>query len=457
MWYWGDLHTHSGWSWDGCELPAQDCAVRQGTPGADFFANADEEALDFAALTDHAEADVFYPDGLDGDGLDIWSGQAALVLAAQSGSTLPLLGYEWTAFRNEQLDGHERGSHRTVLLSDASACEDYRIQGWQLPDGIKQHEVSEVTFTQERERLADTPGELWAYLAAVDCAPVRWLTYAHHPAYRIPQVTDWLLEENRPDHEQVVEIYSEHGASECADPDAEGCDWRINDEQGYYPDGAVQTALEEGYWLGFVGGTDSHDARPGSLSDGPSSLAHWLDTDSDGIPDTPKEHFTAGGLTGIWLDDGQRLDEDALFDAIASRHTAATSGPRPTLQAAVIGQDGIVYPPGHALPFAALPADLHVALIEPGGEGAITIERIGPDGVLSTAEGAVLEDVWRPGEGQWTYLRIRYIGEDEERVWLSPWFVDSRSCQGCSSGQPHGGLAVFLALLLLYRRSRLLH
>ncbi|MFT5680141.1 MAG: hypothetical protein ACI8RZ_001046, partial [Myxococcota bacterium] len=293
-WYWGDLHAHSGLSWDGCEDWEADCATRDDTPGADFFDNAEAAALDFAALTDHAEADRLYPDGLSGDSLAIWDTQQALVQAAEDGPVVALLGYEWTAFREERQGNRLTGTHRTVLLADPDACADYRVAGWALPDGEKSHEVGAAVFIDEADDFAETPAELWQALSEADqtCASVRWLTYAHHPAYSVPQVTDWSLEENTPSSEQVVEIYSEHGSSECIDLTADGCDWRINTGQGYYADGSIQAALSEGYQLGFVGGTDSHDARPGSLDDGPSHIAHWLDTDGDGIVDTPKTHFT---------------------------------------------------------------------------------------------------------------------------------------------------------------------
>jgi len=81
----------------------------------------------------------------------------------------------------------------------------------------------------------------------------------------------------------------------------------------------------------------------------------------------------------------------------------------------------------------------------------IIIERIGPDGVITTESALTLSDTWRSGQGDWTYLRIRYlIGDDEERVWLSPWFEEQRSC-GCSG--PAGG-PWWLAAGLLWSRRR---
>lgn len=456
VWYWGDLHAHSAWSWDGCEEWETDCAVTGDRPGEYFFEHAADNGLDFAALTDHAEADRYYPDGLDSESQDIWPGQQDLVQQAQGTAMIPLLGYEWTAFREGRQGTHLEGTHRTVLLSDPSACAAYRVPGWSLPDGKKEHAIGEMVYTQDDPDHANTPADLWSALTAASdsCDPVRWLTFAHHPAYETPQVTDWTLPDNNPAQEQVVEIYSEHGSSECVDLSAEGCSWRINTAQGYYPDGSIQTALAEGYRLGFVGGTDSHDARPGSLDDGPSHIAHWLDEDGDALPDTPKQHFTAGGLTGVWLDSSSTLGAEKLLETIASRTTAASSGPRPALIAAAAGQDGQLYPPGSIVPHSAMPAEIVLELSDPGAAyDEIIIERVGADGVLTSESALELTDTWRSSDGDWTYLRIRYrTGDDEERVWLSPWFEEQQGCS-CSSPGSSGpwGLALFL---LWWRRLR---
>ncbi|NOY27322.1 MAG: hypothetical protein GXP62_15755, partial [Oligoflexia bacterium] len=92
-----------------------------------------------------------------------------------------------------------------------------------------------------------------------------------------------------------MEIYSEHGSSECWDDSLEGCGWAFNTAQGYHPQGSIQAALDHGYQLGFVAGTDSHDGRPGSIEDGPSHVAHWR----DGLEGGPQVQFTGGGVTGL--------------------------------------------------------------------------------------------------------------------------------------------------------------
>lgn len=452
-WVWGDLHAHSGWSYDGCEDAEAGCAPRGALPGEDFFENAAAAGLDFAALTDHAEADRWGPEGEEGALWDIWEEQAAVVQRARGGPVLPILGYEWTAFREDQLDGHRRGSHRTVLLGSDDACVPRRISGFFLradpylgPDGL-------TVFLQEDEEVMDEAPELWEALDEAEeaCGPTRWISFAHHPAYELPQSTDWALDENRPDRETLVEIASEHGSSECADPDAEGCAWRINEVQGYFPEGSVQAALARGFRLGFTGGTDGHDARPGSLEDGPGRVGQL---DGDGLP---RLQFMDGALTGVFLEEGQELGIEALFDALEARRTLATTGPRPALSAWAESEDGRVWLPGALLPRDAGPLTL---VLEAGdaGEGyrLDRVERVGVDGLVEDAsEEAEARFTWDPGPGDWTYLRLRYASEaaadGEERVWVSPWFVERR-CECASGASPAGALPALLALILGLRR-----
>ena len=440
--YWGDLHVHSGWSYDSCEDPDAGCAARGNTPAEDLAERIEQADLDFIALTDHAEADFYLPDGEGGAEFPVWEGQAESVLNAQVGGAVVLLGYEWTGF-GKPSEGRARGSHRTVILSDPTACEDYRVGGWILDGGISDQELGPAIYRQERTHaVVETPIELWAALdqAAEGCEPVDWLTFAHHPAYETPQRTDWWVAENAPVREQVVEIYSEHGSSECLDLDAEGCDWRINEEAGYAEVGAVQSALERGYFLGFVAGSDAHDAKPGSIQDGPGPVGHWQDTDNDGELDSVRYHFTAGGLTGVWLQG--ELTEDSLLDAIEARQTLASSGIRPELKINAQGRYGEQFLMGEEVPPSALPLTITAWSVLPDWEGRIIFERIGPGSFIEDSqEGVAYSGTWDPRGESWTYLRIRYLDSDgnEERVWISPWYTEGpspRSCGCANAGEP---------------------
>lgn len=169
--------------------------------------------------------------------------------------------------------------------------------------------------------------------------------------------------------------------------------------------------------------------------------------------------FDAGGLTGVLLDDASSGPPtvDDLFDALAARHTIATSGPRPALRVAAIGADGLRYLPGEVLPADALPAALDLDPgADPEGYTLVSVSQVGPGGALLARlpPGATLPS-WDPDPGDWTYLRLEYQAADgtEERVWVSPWFA-ARRC-GCATGlsvRGGGGGTIALLLVVAFRR-----
>lgn len=450
-WVWGDLHAHSGWSFDGCEHAEAGCTPRGDLPAEDFFANAAAQNLDFAALTDHAEADLWMPEGEGGAEIEIWDGMAATVAAAADGPVLGVLGYEWTNTRDDEEDGQPRGSHRTVLFDDPSACAARHIGGQQWSEARETLDGGGAFVQAESAESTRELSDLWDTLDAAQdaCGPFRWLSFAHHSAYRTPQPTVWSLAENAPDRETLVEIYSEHGSSECLNTSASGCDWRLNSAQSYLSEGSVQAALDEGFVLGFLAGTDSHDARPGSTDDGPSAVAHAVEGGA-------RVQFDAGGLSGVFLEDGGSGAPAVgdLFDALEARRTLASSGPRPALLATARGEDGKNYLPGEVIPLDARPLRLRLDPGEaPEGYTLVSVEQIGPGGErLGQGEGS-WSNSWDPRPGDWTYLRLRYLDAEgvEERVWLSPWFA-ARRC-GCASAGQSGG-ALLAALGVLARRRR---
>lgn len=458
-WVWGDLHAHSGWSFDGCEDAERLCAPRGAAPASDFFANAADQELDFAALTDHAEAGAWLAEGEGGAARDVWQGQVDAVAAAQGGEVLPILGYEWTGRRADERRGHPRGSHRTVLLGGADgACLEARVGGFALEGGARLAPDEVALYTAAEVDPVEQVSDLWRALdeAAEACPGLRWISFAHHSALVNPQVTDWNLKENRPDRESLIEIASEHGSSECLDVSSDGCGWWINEEQGYWPDGSVQAALAQGFALGFVGGTDGHDARPGSLEDGPGSVAHLEDGEV-------RRQLTRGAITGVFLE-GDTAGEgppalDALFDALDLRRTVVSTGPRPDLEVYALGDDGQIYLPGEALPPSALPAALHLDLgaLEPGA-ALLAVSAIGPGGeILAESAESPFRMTWdgRPGDALYLRLRLsRADGDDEDRIWVSPWFVERRC--GCATGAPGASNPALAAGLLsaLARRRR---
>lgn len=416
-WVWGDLHAHSRWSFDGCEVAA-DCSPLGELPAEQFLVQAAAEGLDFVALTDHAEVSTFFPEGLDGPAHDIWAGQQAVL--AQDHGVLGVLGYEWTWQTTLERDGHPVGGHRTVLLSDPAACGQARVRADNPVSGTIQVESDGTWYDQGGVVTAPSPAALWAALDAASdaCGDLRWLSFAHHTAVRSPQPTDWRLPDNTPVHERLVEIYSEHGSGECVDLDAPGCGWRVNPAVAHVPDGAVQTALALGHRLGFLAGTDPHDARPGSLADGPGPVGYW--NQITGSPD-PLAGFAPGGLSAVWVRGA--LTADSLFDGLEARATLATSGPRPeTLVLGLQDAAGNDWPPGAAVvasdgPFTVIVGGLDAALASVSAGGLTTRGDVTVDQDLRFS--------WDPAPGDWLYLRLRVgAGDAEERLWASPWWAD---------------------------------
>lgn len=97
---------------------------------------------------------------------------------------------------------------------------------------------------------------------------------------------------------RLVEIYSKHGSSEYF-----GCPRAMRGQQA---DGCVQTALNMGCRVGFVGGSDSQATRPGS------SLAYDLT-------------YRQGGLTAVFA---SKLDRPSIYAALKARRCYATTGQR---------------------------------------------------------------------------------------------------------------------------------
>lgn len=425
---WGDPHVHSDLSQDGCEDLATGCQGPDDEPAADLFPNAIEVGLDWAAIADHAEKTTYI--GSPGaHEIDVWAQQQALVQAAEGTGIVPFLGYEWTyATQTLDEDGYREGGHRTVILEETSACEDWRIgatnnapdheKGWSTTQVLNTNPISALTPVAMREALV---------AAAKKCGPQRALFIAHHPGLKRPQPVDWRREANRPDPtwETVVEIASEHGTSECMELTDPHCAWRTYDLDDYYPQGSFQAALRLGYRLGVAGGTDAHDARGGSFDDGPSCTSVLLE---DGV--VACQNYQ-GATTGVLT--AAPFDRAAIFDGFFDRKTYASTGPHLPVRAWLQVGDN-VYLPGRSVD-AEGTRNLTVSLVEaydPDQFTAVSIDLLNEQGdILDSVEEAIddrqalLETVIEPGDCSACYIRIRLYEEGDaegERIWLSPWF-----------------------------------
>ena len=293
--YFGDLHSHTGHSLDGYSADLHGCPDDYdcGDAATVLQDARDVFDLDFLALTEH------------GNGMHavqapwVWEDQLAEVQAANDpeGGFVTVPGVELWLWEG---DGSIR-DHRNLYLFGTGE----QLDGLGL-DEIR-GEASSPPFT------ADDCAQVFDHLEALQQTYGDLLLIPHHPAIQPPAATDWSCVDPR--FNPVVENYSEHGNSQWPSyPDS----FDPVDPGAEQPASTVDRALSPGghdLRLGIVGGTDSHDTRPGSVCD--------LD---------PRFRNNAvsygGGLSVVALPEGDLLDRSAILEALRDRRTLATSGPR---------------------------------------------------------------------------------------------------------------------------------
>ena len=249
--YWGDPHWQTFFS-DGIRCPEE------------LYAFARDEAfLDFGALSDHVEA--------------LTDRQWDYFVAVTNDCNAPgrfatLVGQEWTNSTTGHRNVYYRTGHGPILR-----CTDPRY---------------------------DTLPKLWAALDSLRALDP--IAIPHHTANKIMGV-DWELGWN-PAYEKAVEVYSVWGNSECSA--SQGNTRPIRACGGEVPGRHVVDALRRGYRLGFVGGGDIHDGRPGDD-------LHARQPDVSGYADLYPQ-----GLTACRAPD---LTRDSVFSALKERRTYATT------------------------------------------------------------------------------------------------------------------------------------
>jgi len=258
--FWGDLHCQTFFS-DGLRVPEE------------LYHFAYHEGfLDIFALADHCE-------WLTDDQWDYFT--RVTNRFNQPGRYVTLVGLEWT---------HRELGHRCIYYPGNSG-----------------------PILRSTERIADSLPKLYA--AARDHGA---LVIPHHSA-NAEMGVDWDAPHD-PEQVRLVEIYSVWGNSECP---AEGGNPRpIRVLGGERAGRHVVDALGRGLNLGFTGGGDIHDGRPGD--------------DLHSLQQSPEMYrrLYRQGIMGVWA---RELTREAMWDALWNRRVYATTNSRIILRFEVCG------------------------------------------------------------------------------------------------------------------------
>lgn len=146
---------------------------------------------------------------------------------------------------------------------------------------------------------SDLPEKLWKQLERFEG---RALTIPHHSVSAVIG-TRWCWHDPR--FQRLVEIYSCWGNSE-----SKGCE-RPLVNPARYEGQSVQAALEKGYRLGIIAGSDTHTSQPG-FSNRLRLKNAWR-----------------GGLACVWA---ETFDREGIFKALWERRCYGTTGARIILE-----------------------------------------------------------------------------------------------------------------------------
>ena len=259
--FWGDIHSQTYFS-DGLRCPEE------------LYSFARNEAfLDIFAMADHTEY---------------------------------LTDRMWDYFKAVTNDSNEPGRFVTIVGQELSSGQPWGHRNIYFPgdDGpiLRQGAPGCVELSDVYE-IAREHGAL---------------VIPHHSA-SVGIGVDWSLGHD-PDVERLVEICSIWGSSERSEEDGNPRPIRAfrGEKRGQH----VVDALRRGYRLGFTGGGDIHDGRPGDdLS--------TLQDQTDGYPLLHRQ-----GIMGVWA---KELTRQSIFEALWNRRVYATTNARIVLRFSVDG------------------------------------------------------------------------------------------------------------------------
>ena len=387
--YFGDIHAHTGVSLDGGSSDLMNCEEPTVCGSlADAFTTAQDNGLDFVAFPDHSNAmNTTFNDFL------------ADTIAATTDTFVTIPAVELLL---RYSGGGDIGHKNVYVFQDDNS----------LLTGLTKTLLAGSTSP-------GTCSDVWTNVAdlSTDFGPS--LEFGHHPAAGNIMATDWSCHNQT--YQPVVEVYSGWGNSleygTDYDPLAEPVE-----------DSTVHEALETyGLKVGFVGGIDGHDTRPGSTC--------TLDTE------WPTTHIYGGGLTIVALDDDADFVRSAIYGEMVARRTLVTSGPPMPVLVQWTTSDGVRHSIGEEMRVRDSDATTLSVRVPLGWEGYVTeVNAVGYSDRIPLAEGmrgrwtASIDNDALPS---WLYVEVEIDGEtyyggagacgdggdDREFVWSSPaWF-----------------------------------
>ena len=285
--FWGDLHAHSGYSYDGYGSDA-------------FFAAREIAGLDFFALTDHA----------------------SFFLKSNSG----LSASEWESTKREVVRRHAPGKFVTIPAYEFSATppSGHHNVYFNAPDEIvpalplwREEDYGQIQSVWQIKDRALPPG-------------VEMLTVPHHTGVLWNGVEGMgsLVSFGRGFENAklrpLIEIFSSHGLSEAYAP-SHALSYKNLSPEGNKASSIgphyAQDAWAAGEKLGAIAAGDDHGSRPGQ---------------------------PYNGLTAVYA---KELTRDAIFTALKERRTYATTGQRMLvhfdIEGRLMGSQLIKEPPYH--------------------------------------------------------------------------------------------------------------
>jgi hypothetical protein len=368
---------------------------------ADAIQTAKANGLDFVAFTDHSTSDE--------PGYDKFLDE---VIAATDDTFVTIPSMELRFFIGEDKVGHKN----IYVFQD----DNDRLAGLCLADLAMTEDITECD-------------DIWTHADSIDTTYGPTLVWAHHPANpHFP--TDWSCHSDK--YEPVVEPYSGVGNSLDYDSDFDPI------KEGTVESGTVRYALAAGLEVGFVGGTDIHDTRPGEVC--ATCTQHT------------ESHVFGGGLTMIALPDGTDFTRLSIYDELVARRSLETTGPEIPVLVHWIAPDGVRHAIGEDLSLHGSASETTTLSVKvPTGLPAGTIlgvRAVGDD----TTSFDLVEDKGAAGEWSvaipndqltdWLYAEVAIDGaayyggtglcadggtDDREFVWASPvWFHLSSDLDG---------------------------